>query len=176
MWIHMLAEPAGSPQVPTSIVLTATYGELHPGSSQVPICLRNLSACPVVIPTKVVIGKVTLANQEPPVVLSMGALAESTFSPKKDWILEELNLQGLEEWLKQEKDKARKLLVKWECLFAHNDLDLGTTSLIKHWIELTSRSTTSEYHPTCMMMQRPISRKCWVLVPSGCCTVHGLAL
>ena len=59
------------PQVPTSIVPASTYGELHTGSSQVPICLRNLSAYPIVIPTKVVIGKVAPAIQVPPVVLPM---------------------------------------------------------------------------------------------------------
>ena len=33
MQVHMLAEPACSSQLPTSLILTATYGELHPGSS-----------------------------------------------------------------------------------------------------------------------------------------------
>ena len=72
------------PQLPTSIVLTATYGELHTGSSQVPICLRNLSACSVVIPAKVVIGKVTPANQVLPVALPMGTSGEPTCGSQKD--------------------------------------------------------------------------------------------
>ena len=72
MWVYMLGKPAWDPQLPTSIVLTASYGELHPGSPQVPICLRNLSAHPIVIPTKVDVGKVTSANQVPLVVLPMG--------------------------------------------------------------------------------------------------------
>ena len=72
MWVHMLTKPAQGSLLPTSVVPTATYGGLQPGSSQVPICLRNPSAHPMVIPTKVVVGKVTLANQVPPVVLPMG--------------------------------------------------------------------------------------------------------
>ena len=52
MRIHMLAEPSQDPQLPTSVVLTAMYGELYPGSFQVPICLRNLSAHPIMIPPK----------------------------------------------------------------------------------------------------------------------------
>ena len=32
-WVHVLAEPAQGPQLPASMVPTATYGELHPGSS-----------------------------------------------------------------------------------------------------------------------------------------------
>ena len=142
----MLAEPAQGPQLPTSVVPTTTCGELHPGSSQVPICLRNLSTQAIVIPAKVVVRKVTLANQVPPVVLPMGALGEPTYGPWKGWILEELNLQGLEEYPKEEQDQARKLLVKQEHLFAHSDLDLGKTSLIKHQIELTDQMPFKEHY------------------------------
>ena len=92
-----------------------------------PICLRNLSVHPIVIPVKVFIGKVALANQVP-----MGTLRESTHGPQNDWILDELNLEGLEEWPKEEQEQAKKLLIRWEHLFAHSNLDLGKTSLIKH--------------------------------------------
>ena len=68
MWVHMLMEPMPGPQLPAAVVLTATYGELHPGSSRVPICLHNLSACSVEIPTKAVVGQVTPANEVPVVV------------------------------------------------------------------------------------------------------------
>ena len=119
--------------MPTSIVPITIYGELHQGSSQVPICLRNWSAKPMVIPIKVVVDKVALANQW----FSQWEPQESTHVPHKDWIPEELNLQGREEWLKEEQDQARKLLVKWEHLFACSELDLGKTSLLKHQISLT---------------------------------------
>ena len=64
MWVHMLAKPTQGPQSPVSMVPTATYGELHLGSSCIPICLRNLSAQPTEVSTRVIIGKVTPANQE----------------------------------------------------------------------------------------------------------------
>ena len=70
-------------------------------------------------------------------VLLMGALGESTHGPQKVWILEEFNLQGLEECPKEEQEHARNLLVKWEHLSAHSDLDVGKTSLIRHQIKLT---------------------------------------
>ena len=73
-------------------------------------------------------GKVTLAKKVPPVVPLMGASGESTHGSQKDLILEELNLQGLEEWPSEEQEWTRKLLVKWEHLFACSDLDLGKTS------------------------------------------------
>ena len=121
-----------------SMALTTTYGELHPGSSQVPICLRNLSIHPIVIHTKVVVGKVTPANQGLPVALLAEASGETTHNPQKDLILEDLNLQGIEEWPEEEGDQARMLLVRWEDLFAYSNLDLGKASLIKHLIKMTN--------------------------------------
>ena len=111
--------------------------ELHPDSSQVPICLRNLSTYPIVIPTEVVVSKVTPANWVSPVALPAESSGKTAHNPQKKWILEELNLQGLEEWPREEQDKARKLLVRWEHLFGNSNLDLGKTSLMKHQFELT---------------------------------------
>ena len=133
----MLTEPAQGPWLPDSVVPTATYGELHPGSSKVLICLRNLSACPIDVPAQAIVGQVAPANQVPIVVLPTEASGGSTHGSKKGWILEVLNLQGLEDWLEAEQEQARKLLLKWKHLFAHSSLDLGKTSLIKNQIELT---------------------------------------
>ena len=47
MWVYMLAKPAWGTQLSIPIAPTATYGELHPGFSQVPICLRKLSTAPL---------------------------------------------------------------------------------------------------------------------------------
>ena len=65
MWVHVVTELAPGPQLPAPVVSTATYGELHPGSSRVPICMCNLSACMVEIPTKAVFGQLAPTNQEP---------------------------------------------------------------------------------------------------------------
>ena len=107
MWIHVLAEPAQVPQLPTAMVLTATDGKLDPGSSQVPLFLRDLSAHPIKVHTKVIVDKVALAIQVPLVVLPMETSEESAHCPQKGWILEKLNCQGLEEWSEVEQEKAR---------------------------------------------------------------------
>ena len=52
MRVHILTEPMLSPQLPAAVVPIATYGELHPGSSRVPVCLYNLSTCAVEIQQK----------------------------------------------------------------------------------------------------------------------------
>ena len=52
MKVHVITGPVLSPQLPASVVPIATYGELHPGSSRVLVCLHNLSARVVEIPAK----------------------------------------------------------------------------------------------------------------------------
>ena len=56
MQVHVLIEPVLGPQLPAAVVPTSTYGELHPGSSRVLVCLHNLSACAIDVPAKMVIG------------------------------------------------------------------------------------------------------------------------
>ena len=58
--------------------------------------------------------------------------------------MEALDLQGLKEWPESEQKQARELLLKWEHLFPHSDLDLGKTSLIKHKIRLTEQTPFKE--------------------------------
>ena len=65
MKVHVLMEPALGPQLPASVVPIATYGELHPGSSRVLVCLCNLSTHALEIPAKTVVGQVIPGNQVP---------------------------------------------------------------------------------------------------------------
>ena len=134
------------PQLPASVVLTVTYGELHPGSSRVPICLRNLIAHTTMIAVKVIVGKVPPANLVPLVAPLMKTSGESAHDhwKAKGWILDKLDIEGLKDWPQKEQRQARELLVKLEHLFANNDLDLGKTSLIKHHIHLTDRTAFKE--------------------------------
>ena len=144
MKVHILMEPALSPQLPAAVVTIATYGELHPGSSRVPICLHNMSAHAMEIPAKTVVGQVIPAYQVPLVVHPTRTTKEATINTPKGWVLEALDLQGLQEWPESEQKQARELLFKWEHLFAHNDLDLGKTALIKHKIRLTDQTPFKE--------------------------------
>ena len=118
MKVHVLTEPAHGPQLPAAVVPIATYGELYPGSSRVPVCLHNMSACAVEIPAKTVVGQVIPANQVPLVVHPTRTAAETATKAPKGWVLEALDLQGLKEGPESEQKQARELLLKWEHLFA----------------------------------------------------------
>ena len=140
---HACRASIGPPTAHLHCIIPSMYGELHPGSFQVPICLRNLSAHPIIIPAKVVIRKVTPTNQVSPVTLPMGTSEESTCGPWKDWIQQELNLQGLEDWPENVQEQARKLLVRWEHLFSQwpgpgKDI-LNQTSNWTDWLDALQR-------------------------------------
>ena len=125
MKIHVLTEPALGPQLPAAVVPIATYEELHPGSSRVPICLHNMSSCSMEVPAKTMVGQVMPANQVPPVVHPTRTTENKNVNTPKGWVLKALDLQGLKEWPESEQRWARELLLKWEHLFAQNNLDLG---------------------------------------------------
>ena len=144
MKVHVLTEPVLGPQLPAAVVPIVTYGELHPGSSRVPICLCNMSARAMEVPAKMVVGQVIPANQVPPVVHLTKTAKKTNVNTPKVWVLEPLDLQGLKEWPEPEQEQARELLLKWEHLFARNDLDLGKTALIKHKIRLTNQTPFKE--------------------------------
>ena len=95
MKVHVLMVPALGPQLPAAVVPIATHGELHPGSSRVPVCLCNMSTCAVEIPAKTVVGQVIPANQVWPVVHPTRTAKETTNKAPKGWVLEALDLQGL---------------------------------------------------------------------------------
>ena len=146
MWVHVLMEPTPGPKLPAAVVPTVTYGELHPGSSRVPICLHNLSTHTMEIPAKAMVGQVASANQVPPVVHPTRTTKETSNKASKGWVLEALDLQGLTEWPESEQRKAWELLLKWEHLFAHSDLDLGKTALSKHKIQLMYQMPFREHY------------------------------
>ena len=94
------------------------------------------------IPTKTVVGQAVPANQVPLVATSK----ESNCNPQKGWVLESLDFQGPRWWPEPEQEQARELLLKWEYLFACNNLDLGKTALIKLRIEVTDWMPFKEHY------------------------------
>ena len=102
MWVHVLTELVLCPQLLTTVVTTATYGELYPSSSRVPVCLCNLSTCAMEVPAKTIIGQIVPANQVPLVVHLTRTAAETKYPAQKGRILEALNLKGLTEWPESE--------------------------------------------------------------------------
>ena len=124
------------------------HGELHLGSSRVPICLHNLSTHTMgKSPQRLWLDRLSLPNKCHLEVHQTRTPKESNHKLQKGWVLEALNLQGLQEWPESEQKQARELLLKWEHLdLAHSGLDLGKTALIKHKIELMDWMPFKEHY------------------------------
>ena len=54
-----------------------------------------------------------------------------------EWLLEQLDLTGLEEWSKDLQEEAKNMLKRNASIFSKHDLDMGRTNLVKHNIVLT---------------------------------------
>ena len=92
-----------------------------------------------------VVGQVLPANQVPPVALLTVGSEESISNPQR------VGLGGsvppsLGEWPKSEQEQARELLLTWEHLFVHSNMDLGRTTLIKHKIKVTDWMPFKEHY------------------------------
>ena len=53
-------------------------------------------------------------------------------------ILEQLDITGIESWMKQQQCSVKKLLEDYQYLFALNLKELGRTSLVQHEIKLNN--------------------------------------
>ena len=98
------------------------------------------------VSTKTIIGQIVPANEVPPMVHPTRTTAETKYLAQKGWVLEALDLQGHEEWPESEQKQARELLLKWEHLFTHSNLDVGKTALTKHKIKLTDQTPFKEHN------------------------------
>ena len=89
----------------------------------------------------------------------------SDFTPKKDkeqrntiesedckhsgeWLLEQLDLTGLDEWSKDLQEKAKNMLRRNASIFSKHDLDMGKTNLVKDNIILTDPIPVKEKYRT----------------------------
>ena len=65
-----------------------------------------------------------------------------------EWLLEQLDLTGLEEWSKDLQEKAKNMLKRNASIFSKHDLDMGRTNLVKHNIVLTDPIPFKERYRT----------------------------
>ena len=69
-------------------------------------------------------------------------------------ILDQLHLEGLYSWTKEQQQSAKKLLVESADVFSENDLDLGKCNILKHAIKITDPQLFKERYqrilPHCM--------------------------
>ena len=53
------------------------------------------------------------------------------------WVLDQLNLEGLDSWTPEQQQSAKNPLVESADVFSQNDLDLGKCNILKHANKIT---------------------------------------
>ena len=136
MRLNLIAEPSNCTQLPASVQCTPTYCTLEPGSNRVAIGIKNISARAIPIPSRVVVGRLQQARMIPD-DQSSKCKQVPTGGKGGSWILDQLNLEGLNSLTGERQQSARDLLVDSAEVFAKTDLDLGKCNIIKHAITIT---------------------------------------
>ena len=60
------------------------------------------------------------------------------------WVLDQLNLEGLNSWTSEQQQSAKSHLVESADVFSQNDLDLGKCNILKHGIKITDPQPFTE--------------------------------
>ena len=135
--LNWIAESSSGTQLPSSVQCAPTYCTLEPGSSRVAVGLRNLSSQSVKIPSQVVVGHLQQATIQK--TQASGNQNKQGLIGRKEgtWVLEQLNLEGLDVWTEDQQKAAKDLLVDSADVFSENNLDLGKCNNLKHDIKIT---------------------------------------
>ena len=152
--VHVLVEL--SPKC-VNVFVQGNTSELRPGKSEIEVVIQNRSGKAMKLESHTKIGTVITANivlttqvsnnfdvGEQERVSSMSAQVGSTdilgetpdVSDDPKYILQKLNLSGIEEWEPQVQQDAQDLICEFACIFSQDDLDLGKTSIVKHSIKV----------------------------------------
>ena len=145
MRLNLIAEPSNCSQLPASVQCTPTYCTLEPGSNRVAVGLKNISVKAITLPSRVVVGTLQQARVVPddkPSKCKQGPTGEKGGS----WVLDQLNLEGLESWIWEQQQLVKDLLVDSADVFAKTDLDLGKCNIIKHAIKITAPQPFKEHN------------------------------
>ena len=115
-----MLKPSNCTQLPASVQCTPTYCTLEPGSNRVAVGLKNISAKAITIPSRVVVVDYNRPGWSlmisPPKLIRV-----PTGGKGGSWVLDQLNLEGLESWTGEQQQLAKDLLVDSANVFAESD-------------------------------------------------------
>ena len=135
--VHVITENS-SARSNAVVKAVACKTVIAPGSRRVAVKLFNPSKRTVTLTKKSVIAQCEPANLVPKAQVKIEATTETKEAPEDgQWLLDKLNLEGMENWTTTEQQAAMELLKQNADLFSKHSLDLGETQLCTHEIQLT---------------------------------------
>ena len=136
MRLNLVAEPSDCIQLPSSVQFVLTYCILEPDSNRVAVGLKIFQLKPS--PSYPRMLWVNCNKPGMVLIIRPPNLSRVPLGRKGDsWILDQLNLEGLESWTGEQQQSAKDLLANSADVFSQSDLDLDKCDIIKHAIKIT---------------------------------------
>ena len=111
-----------------SMQCAPTSCTLEPGSNRVAIGPRNISSKSITIPSRAVVGQPQQTKMVPKIQKVQASKEQEKQGPngwkEGNWVLDQLNLEGLNAWTADQQQAPKDLLVNSADVFSKNDLDL----------------------------------------------------
>ena len=140
-------EKVEDPILPHGLSMANTYTEMTTGSNGIAIVIKNQTAVPITIGNGIKVTWVVAVNRGPPADVMPRTLekldkmqgiqwTKMSIEWKKEMLLPQLDLSGLEGWSGANHTYACALLTEYNDIFSLEPGELGCTSLAKHEIRV----------------------------------------
>ena len=165
--LHVMTQatyPENRANLPNGVYVVKTYTELHDGSHNVSVVLRNLTGKPVHLPSGRPVARVVAANTIPDATPSpeflkkLDEMEPDRNSPKKltieerqklllELLWKEGRLDKLKEWPPELALKFERMLMEHHNIFSLEPNEIGCTDAAEHIIELLDTEPFKERFP-----------------------------
>ena len=131
-----------------------SYSYMRPGSKRAEVALLNLSNRPVILKKGTIVGTVKAGNKVPPMLapriykekeLKKEQIPEKT-SARMEKLFSKFDLSGIMGWSLNQKQQMKQVFEDYHHLFALEDMELGKTDLVKHFIKLDNQQPFREQY------------------------------
>ena len=163
--------------LPQGLTIQNAYTEMHDGSKNVAIILRNSMVYPQALRKKIPVARVIAATQVPEPPMWMGMIealnkaqglqmAKLTAEQRQEKLFEKLDLSGLDFWPLKLVDSAWCLLTEYHDIFALEPSKLSCTYSTKHVIKVINDAPLKEqfrWLPHCWWKKSiHTCERCWI--------------
>ena len=153
-------ERGGKACLPHSLSVANTYNEMTTGSRHITVVIRNQTTVLIIISKGIKIAQMVAANSIPSVEVMPGMLekldeiqgiqqTKMSIEQRKEMLLQQLELSGLEGWSRANCTSAHGLLTEYHDIFSLEPGELGCTGLVKHEIRVVDDDEMLEVGAIC---------------------------
>ena len=141
--------------LPPGLTIQNAYTEMHNGSKNVTTVVRNSTAYPQTLKTKIPVARVVAANWVPEPQMWPGMTdtlddaqgiqtQKLTIEQRQEKLFKKVDLSSLGSWLQELAESTHLLLVEYHYIFSLEPCELGCTHSTEHVIRVTNDTLFKE--------------------------------